>query len=172
MSATEDRPVSRPKIGFVGLGTMGGQMARRLVSSGYEVTGFDPSGDRAKQAAAAGVTLASSPAAAAKGADVVLSSLPDPAIVRRAYLGPDGVLSATRPGATLIDMSTIDPDTWREVATAARAAGVDALDAPVSGGAKPQAEPRLTPDGAREPARRSRRARRERPRRRGARARP
>ncbi|MGH7348691.1 MAG: NAD(P)-dependent oxidoreductase, partial [Candidatus Rokuibacteriota bacterium] len=67
-------------------------------------------------------------------ADIVLSSLPDPAAVRRAYLGADGVLSAARSGATLIDLSTIDPDTWREVAAAAKAAGVDCLDAPVSGG--------------------------------------
>jgi len=126
--------VTKPRIGFVGLGTMGGQMVRRLVGCGYEVTGHDVDGDRARQAAQAGVTLAASPAAAAKGADVVLSSLPDPVAVRRAYLGPDGVLSAVRAGATLVDMSTIDPDTWREIATAARAAGVDALDAPVSGG--------------------------------------
>jgi len=125
---------TRPKIGFVGLGTMGGQMAKRLAGSGYAVTGFDVSADRAKQAAAAGVILAPSPAGAAKGADVVLSSLPDPAIVRRAYLGPEGVLSATRAGMTCVDMSTIDPDTWGEVAAAARAVGVDALDAPVSGG--------------------------------------
>jgi 3-hydroxyisobutyrate dehydrogenase len=101
--------VSNPKIGFFGLGTMGGQLARRLLSTGYEVTGFDVSDARTKQARDAGVTLASSPAAAAKGTDVVLSSLPDPAIVRGAYLGADGVLSATRSGATLIDMSTIDP---------------------------------------------------------------
>ena len=65
---------------------------------------------------------------------MVLSSLPDPAAVRRAYLGADGVLAKARPGMTLIDLSTIDPDTWREVAAAARAAGVDCLDAPVSGG--------------------------------------
>jgi 3-hydroxyisobutyrate dehydrogenase-like beta-hydroxyacid dehydrogenase len=123
-----------PRIGFVGLGTMGGQMAKRLVANGYAVTGYDVSDDRARQAAAAGVTLASSPAAAAKAADVVLSSLPDPGIVRRAYLGADGILTATRSGATFIDLSTIDPDTWREVAAAAKAAGVDCLDAPVSGG--------------------------------------
>lgn len=123
-----------PKIGFVGLGTMGGQMARRLVASGYEVTGHDVSADRARQAAEAGVHPAASPAAAAKGADVVLSSLPDPAVVRRAYLGESGVLSAARSGATFIDLSTIDPDTWREVATAGKPAGVDCLDAPVSGG--------------------------------------
>jgi 3-hydroxyisobutyrate dehydrogenase len=113
---------------------MGGQMAKRLVEKGYAVTGHDVSESRSRQAAAAGVTLAPSPGAAAKGADVVLSSLPDPAIVRRAYLGPDGILGATRSGATFIDMSTIDPDTWREVAAAAKGAGVDCLDAPVSGG--------------------------------------
>jgi len=124
----------RPTIGFVGLGTMGGPMARRLVASGYEVAGHDPSPDRARQAAAAGVTLGASPAAAAKTADVVLSSLPDPAAVRQAYLGPDGVLSTARPGTVLVDMSTIDPDTCREVAAAARTGSVDCLDAPVSGG--------------------------------------
>jgi 3-hydroxyisobutyrate dehydrogenase len=123
-----------PKIGFVGLGTMGGQMARRLAAKGYPVTGYDVDADRGRRAAEGGVTLAASPGAAAKAADIVLSSLPDPAAIRRAYLGGDGVLSAARSGMTFIDMSTIDPDTWREVATAARAVGVDCLDAPVSGG--------------------------------------
>jgi 3-hydroxyisobutyrate dehydrogenase len=123
-----------PSIGFVGLGTMGGQMARRLAASGYRVTGYDVAAERARQAREGGVTLAASPAGAAEAADVVLSSLPDPAAVRRAYLGADGVLSAARRGTTFVDVSTIDPDTWREVAAAARAAGVDCLDAPVSGG--------------------------------------
>jgi 3-hydroxyisobutyrate dehydrogenase len=125
---------SKAKIGFVGMGTMGGPMARRLASSGFAVRGFDVSAERAKQAAAAGVTLTTGPAEAARDADVVMSSLPDPAAVRRAYLGPDGVLSTIRPNATLIDLSTIDPETWREVAAAAKAKGVDCLDAPVSGG--------------------------------------
>jgi 3-hydroxyisobutyrate dehydrogenase len=125
---------SKAKIGFVGMGTMGGPMARRLASSGFAVRGFDVSAERAKQAAAAGVALTKGPAEAARDADVVMSSLPDPAAVRRAYLGPDGVLSTIRPNATLIDLSTIDPETWREVAAAAKAKGVDCLDAPVSGG--------------------------------------
>ena len=123
-----------PTIGFVGLGTMGGQMARRLATSGYRVTGYDVDADRVRRAGESGVTLAASPAGAAEGADVVLSSLPDPAAVRRAYLGADGVLARARRGTTLVDVSTIDPDTWREVAAAAQAAGVDCLDAPVSGG--------------------------------------
>jgi 3-hydroxyisobutyrate dehydrogenase-like beta-hydroxyacid dehydrogenase len=125
---------SQTKIGFVGMGTMGGPMARRLASVGFAVRGFDVSAERSRQAAAAGVALATGPADAARDADVVLSSLPDPATVRRAYLGPDGVLSAIKAGAILIDLSTIDPETWREVAAAARAKSVDCLDAPVSGG--------------------------------------
>ena len=110
--------MSKPKIGFVGLGTMGGAMARHLVQNGYAVTGYDPSRERA----------------AAAGAAIVLSSLPHPAAVRDAYLGAEGVLSMARPGAVLVDMSTIDPETWREVARAAAERGIDCLDAPVSGG--------------------------------------
>jgi 3-hydroxyisobutyrate dehydrogenase len=126
--------MTTPRIGFVGLGTMGGQMARRLAANGYAVTGYDVDADRARRAREGGVTLAESPAGAAEGAEVVLSSLPDPTAVRRAYLGADGVLGKARPGTALIDLSTIDPDTWREVAATAELAGVDCLDAPVSGG--------------------------------------
>jgi 3-hydroxyisobutyrate dehydrogenase len=113
---------------------MGGPMARRLAASGYPVSVYDVDADRARRAGEGGVTRASSPAGAAEAADVVLSSLPDPAAVRRAYLGADGVLAGARRGTTLVDVSTIDPDTWREVAAAARGTGVDCLDAPVSGG--------------------------------------
>ena len=123
-----------PTIGFVGLGTMGGQMARRLAASGYRVTGYDVNPDSAGRAREGGVLLAASPGGAAETADFVLSSLPDPDTVRRAYLGADGVLSTARRGTTLVDLSTIDPDTWREVAAAAKSKGVDCLDAPVSGG--------------------------------------
>lgn len=125
---------TKPTIGFVGMGTMGGPMARRLAASGYRVTGYDVDAGCARRAQEGGVTLAPSPAGAAEAADIVLSSLPDPAAVRRAYLGADGVLGKARRGTTLVDVSTIDPDTWREVAAAAQAAGVDCLDAPVSGG--------------------------------------
>jgi len=122
------------RIGFVGLGTMGGPMARRLAAQGHQVTGYDVDAARAARAREGGVTLATSPAGAAEQADAVLSSLPDPATLRRVYLGADGVLGTVKAGATLVDLSTVDPDTWREVATAAGAKGVDCLDAPVSGG--------------------------------------
>jgi 3-hydroxyisobutyrate dehydrogenase-like beta-hydroxyacid dehydrogenase len=133
-----DREVStmtvKPRIGVVGLGNMGGQMARRLAETGHAVTGHDLDDGRASRIGKEGVALAPSPARVAEGSDLVLSSLPDSAAVRRAYLGEDGVLSAVRAGMTLIDVSTIDPEIWREVATAAGAHGADCLDAPVSGG--------------------------------------
>jgi 3-hydroxyisobutyrate dehydrogenase len=122
------------RIGFVGLGMMGGQMAKRLVEQGYTVAGYDVDGDRAARAEKSGLRRAKSPADAAQGAEAVLSSLTDPAALRRAYLGTDGVVSAVRAGMTLIDLSTVDPETWREVAAAAGAKGADCLDAPVSGG--------------------------------------
>jgi 3-hydroxyisobutyrate dehydrogenase len=126
--------LARPRIGFLGLGAMGGPMARRLVQVGFSVTGYDVSAARAEAAAKAGVTIVSSPAAAAEVADVVLSSLPNPTAVRAAYLGANGAVSALRAGTILVDMSTIDPNTWRDVADAARARGAESLGAPVSGG--------------------------------------
>jgi 3-hydroxyisobutyrate dehydrogenase-like beta-hydroxyacid dehydrogenase len=109
-------------------------MAQRLVASGFAVTGYEPDQGRAAKAKAGGVTLASSPARVAEASDVVLSSLPDVATVRRAYEAADGAIAGARPGMTFIDVSTTDPEAWREVARAAKARGVDCLDAPVSGG--------------------------------------
>ncbi len=122
------------RIGFIGLGAMGGAMAGHLVKNGHAVTGYDVNPARAEAAARAGVTRAASPAEAAQGADVVMSSLPTPAAVRTAYLGPDGVLTRVGAGVVLVDLSTIDPDTWKDVARAAEARGLACLDAPVSGG--------------------------------------
>lgn len=126
--------MAKPRIGFLGMGAMGGPMARRLVQSGFSVTGYDVSAERADAAAKDGVTIAKSPAAAAETADVVLSSLPNPAAVRAAYLGADGAVSALRGGTLVADLSTIDPQTWRDVDEAARARGAQTLGAPVSGG--------------------------------------
>ncbi len=126
--------MNKPKIGFIGLGTMGGQMARRLVEQGYAVRGFDPSAERAARAKTAGIVLDTSPGRVAAASDFVLSSLPDPAAVRGAYLGEDGVLAGSHAGMVWIDLSTIDPETCREVAAKAAAAKIDCLDAPVSGG--------------------------------------
>jgi 3-hydroxyisobutyrate dehydrogenase len=126
--------MAKPRIAFLGMGAMGGPMVRRLVQSGFSVAGYDVSAARADAAARDGVTVAKSPAAAAETADVVLSSLPNPPAVRAAYLGPDGAVSPLRAGAVVIDLSTIDPQTWRDVDEAARARGAQTLGAPVSGG--------------------------------------
>jgi 3-hydroxyisobutyrate dehydrogenase-like beta-hydroxyacid dehydrogenase len=126
--------MTMPTIGFVGLGAMGGAMARRLVKTGYTVAGYDINAERAEAAAVAGVTRVATPGEAAQSADVVMSSLPHPAAVREAYLGPHGVLAGARGGTTLVDLSTIDPDTWKEVARVAGPRGLACLDAPVSGG--------------------------------------
>ena len=126
--------MAKPRIGFLGMGAMGGPMARRLVQTGFSVTGYDVSEARAAAAAKDGVTVSKSPAAVAGVADVVMSSLPNPPAVRQAYLGADGAVSALRAETILVDMSTIDPDTWRDVADAAAARGAESLGAPVSGG--------------------------------------
>src|SRR5262249_19255938 len=111
-----------------------GPMARRLVETGFTVTGFEPDQARAGKAKADGVVLATSPARVAEASDMVLSSLPDVATVRRAYEAADGAIAGARAGMTFIDVSTTDPESWREVAKAAKAKGVECLDAPVSGG--------------------------------------
>jgi len=122
------------RVGFLGLGNMGGPMAVRLAASGYAVTGYDIDAARTRGVEARGVAAAASPALVAAASDIVLSSLPHPAAVRGAYLGEGGVLEALRAGMMLVDLSTIDPATWRQVAAAARGKGADCLDAPVSGG--------------------------------------
>ncbi len=114
------------RIGFIGLGNMGGPMAANLARAGHEVAGFDLSAPLPD-----GVTRADSAHAAATGADVVITMLPNGAILRAVA---DEVIPAMAPGAVLCDCSTVDVDSARAVADQAGAAGLGALDAPVSGG--------------------------------------
>ena len=121
------------RIGFVGLGNMGGHMARNLVKAGHQVKGFDLSEEALNFAVQAGVTAATSVQDAASDVDVVVSMLPVGANVRAVMLD-DGVLAAAAPGTLLIDCSTIDVESAQVVYQAAKAAGMEMLDAPVSGG--------------------------------------
>jgi len=130
------------RIAFVGLGIMGLPMATNLVRAGYDVHGYNRS-PREKFAEAGGKTAASI-AEAVRDADVIVTMLPDSPDVEAVGLGEEGVLSAARPGALLIDMSTIAPATARAVARAAAQAGVRALDAPVSGGEQGAVEASLS----------------------------
>ncbi|HKS43972.1 MAG TPA: 2-hydroxy-3-oxopropionate reductase [Amycolatopsis sp.] len=122
------------KVGFVGLGIMGGPMAANLVKAGFDVTGYNRSRSKVDNLVAAGGRAADSVAEAVSDADVVVTMLPDSPDVRAVVLGEDGALANAREGTLLIDCSTIHPGVSREVAEAAAARGVHALDAPVSGG--------------------------------------
>lgn len=122
------------KVAFIGVGKMGAQMAARLVAAGFTVTVFDPNEAAVKELVAKGAASAVSPRAAAEDADAVMFSLPTPAILRAAVAGTDGVLGAVKKGGVLIDFSTVDPETTKELAKAAAQQGVEFLDSPVSGG--------------------------------------
>jgi len=122
------------RIAFVGLGNMGAPMAANLAKAGYDVTGHDVS-DAARSAfAAAGGRIAETLAEAVAGAGVVVTMLPSGAEVREVVAGDDGILSHALAGTLLIDCSTIDVATAREMADAAAGRGLAMVDAPVSGG--------------------------------------
>jgi 3-hydroxyisobutyrate dehydrogenase len=120
--------------GFIGLGNMGGPMARNLLKAGYRVQAFDLAPTARAAIAEAGATLVEKAGDAATGAEIVVTMLPAGEHVRRVYLDSDGLLEKAKRGALLIDCSTIDVATARLVHEKASAAGVDFVDAPVSGG--------------------------------------
>ncbi len=136
---TEARVAARQEetmttIGFIGVGNMGGPMARNLVKAGHDVKAFDLSAPALNAAVETGATAAASAAEAATGVDVVITMLPAGQHVRSVYLDDGGVLAVAKRGALLIDCSTIDIDSARAVAAAADKAGFQFLDTPVSGG--------------------------------------
>jgi 3-hydroxyisobutyrate dehydrogenase len=131
-------------IGFIGLGNMGAPMAANLVKAGHQVTGYDIVPAAIAALAAAGGRAAASAAEAVAAGDVVITMLPAGPQVREVYLGNGGVLGCARNDALLVDCSTIDVETARAVAAAAREAGFDMVDAPVSGGTAGAAAASLT----------------------------
>ena len=127
------------RIGFVGLGNMGGPMARNLIAAGHEVQVFDLMPDAVEQTVAAGAkqgnaSAAESAAAAAAGVDVLVSMLPASRHVEGLYLGDDGLAGSLSSDTLVIDCSTIDAATSQRVAAALAERGIAMLDAPVSGG--------------------------------------
>ncbi|SAK57168.1 3-hydroxyisobutyrate dehydrogenase [Caballeronia hypogeia] len=122
------------KIGFIGLGHMGGPMAANLLKAGHALNAFDLVPAALDAAKAAGATLAASPRAAAEGAEVVITMLPAAQHVKAVYLNDDGVLAGVASGVPLVDSSTIDPATAKLVGEAAAKHGNPFADAPVSGG--------------------------------------
>jgi 3-hydroxyisobutyrate dehydrogenase len=122
------------KIGFIGLGHMGNPMARNLLKNGHTLKVFDVVPDLVKKLTDLGCESAPSPAECAKGVELVITMLPSSPHVRSVYTGENGVLSGVAKGIPLIDSSTIDPHTARDVAAAAAKIGNPMVDAPVSGG--------------------------------------
>lgn len=121
-------------IGFIGVGNMGGPMAKNLVDAGHTVKAFDLSGQALSRAVANGCAQASSLADAASGVEVVVTMLPAGEHVRSAYLDDGAILASADKGTLFIDSSTIDVESARAVGTAAEDAGFAMIDAPVSGG--------------------------------------
>lgn len=132
------------EIGFIGAGNMGGPMLVNLLEAGHSVTTFDLSQEALDAAKEAGSATAASHGAAAADRSVVITMLPAGRQVRDVYMGEGGVLERAAEGALLIDCSTIDVTTAREVCEAAAANGLDMLDAPVSGGTAGAAAGTLT----------------------------
>ncbi len=122
------------RIGFIGLGLMGKPMAKNLLKAGYAVTVFNRSRAAMDELAAVGANVATLPCQLAQQSDVVLTCLPDSPDVEAVVLGENGILSGSRPGMLYVDHSTIAPTTARKLYDALKLSGVDALDAPVSGG--------------------------------------
>lgn len=125
------------RIGVVGLGQMGGRAAAALLRAGYDVTVYDLAAPSVQHAVAQGAHAAEGAAEVAGASEVVLLSLPGPAQVRDTVASRGGVLAGAGVGAVVVDLSTIDPDTTRELAARAGEAGVGYVDAPVLG--RPQA---------------------------------
>lgn len=125
---------NRPRLGFVGVGAMGLPMARNLLRAGYPLAFCTRNDNTAALLATDGGVRLEDSVAVATESDVLLTCLPADAEVEAVLLDPDGALAALRPGATIIELSTVAPVTVRRVADAAAARGIAVLDAPISGG--------------------------------------
>ena len=131
-------------IGFIGLGNMGCPMAANLVKAGHDVKVFDLSADAVAKAVDGGAGKAATVAEAASNVEFVVTVLPAGKHVLSVYDGPDGVIANAKAGTVLIDSSTIEVDAARKASELARAAGLGAVDAPISGGTAGAAAGTLT----------------------------
>jgi 3-hydroxyisobutyrate dehydrogenase-like beta-hydroxyacid dehydrogenase len=120
-------------LGFIGLGAMGGRMARRLLAAGHPVVGYNRTAGRARWLVDAGLRLAGSPREVAAATDVVFTMVTDPAALAAISEGPDGLLAGLRRDAVVVDMSTVSPEASRALAARVVQRGGAMLAAPVSG---------------------------------------
>src|SRR5213080_3497611 len=122
------------RIGFIGLGNMGGPMALNLMKAGHPLVVHDVRPDAAKPHLDGGAKWADSPKALARASELILTSLPGPKEVEAVALGPDGIIHGAVPGTVYADLSTGSPTVMRKLHAAFKDKGVHVLDAPVSGG--------------------------------------
>ena len=121
------------KLGFIGLGNMGSRIARRLLDHEYKLIVYDRDPAKAEALAAHGGVVAENILALAAASDVLLSSLTNDEAVRSVYTGSEGVFAGARPGTVVLEMSTISPDSSRELHRLGARSGIDVLDVAVSG---------------------------------------
>jgi 3-hydroxyisobutyrate dehydrogenase-like beta-hydroxyacid dehydrogenase len=129
----ETKVTSQSRLGFIGLGYLGSRIARRLDAAGFPMVVYDRDREKTKELAVLGATVAPNPETLAEEADVVLSCLPSDAAVKAVYLDTGKVLESARPGARIVELSTIAPETSRQVHDVAAKFGVSMLDVAVSG---------------------------------------
>lgn len=134
----------KTRLGWIGTGVMGRSMCGHLIDRGFSMTVSSRTKSKADTLLAKGALWADSPKAIAEQSDVVFSIVGFPADVREVMLGPQGALAGSKPGVILVDMTTSEPSLAIEIATQAKAKGVHAVDAPVSGGDIGAREARLS----------------------------
>ncbi len=132
---------TRPRVGFIGLGNMGGRMTQRLVGAGVPVLGFDTAPGQAEKM---GATAAASAAEVIQNSDYVLLSLPDTKVVEKVVLGENGLLANSREGQIIVDLSTAAPSSTQKIHAKFAERGVQYLDAGISGGAAAAGKGTLT----------------------------
>jgi 3-hydroxyisobutyrate dehydrogenase-like beta-hydroxyacid dehydrogenase len=129
----EAMTAGKSKLGFVGIGYMGRPIARRLLASGFKVTAYDRDRSKAKELVRYGASVAESVSELAASCDVILSCLPSDEAVLDLYRGSNGALASTSPGSVIIDMSTVYPETSRELSRLGSERGIKVLDVTISG---------------------------------------
>jgi len=131
-------------VGFVGLGVMGGRIAKRLLDAGHDVTGTNRTRSKADWLIPAGLRWADTARLVAAGTDVMFTMVTDTAALRAVTGGPDGLIAGLGPGKVYVDMSSISPAASRDLAGAVEATGARMLDAPVSGSVSTLEEGKLS----------------------------
>lgn len=121
------------RLGFVGIGYMGRPIARRLLEAGFKLTAFDRDQSKAEELIQFGGTVAQSVSELSSNCSVILSCLPSDEAVLEIYRGPGGVFANARPGSTVIDMSTVYPETSQELSRLGSEHGIEVLDVTISG---------------------------------------